>query len=103
MDLKNDIGISLASSALDDIPAPAQNAADIVALVKDSGYVAGYKLSDGRIVNKEEGIQLAKNGGINGVGIAHRKDTEYLKSLPDHSDGNNLSNLPSISAADVFH
>ena len=102
MKSNNDLGVSLAANALDDIPNPTSDAKDIVALVKDSGHVSGYKLSDGSIVNKEEGIQLAKAGGIKGVGIAHRRDTEYLKSLPDKDESNNLSNLPSISAGDTF-
>ena len=39
----------------------------------------------------------AKQGQIAGVGIAHRGDTEYLKSIPDGSENNNLGNLPSVS------
>lgn len=34
---------------------------------------------------------------IAGVGIAHRGDTEYLKSIPDGGENNNLDNLPSVS------
>ena len=44
---------------------------------------------------------MAKAGEIKGVGVAHRKDSEYLKSLPDGSEGNNLGNLPSISASEA--
>ena len=44
---------------------------------------------------------MAKNGEIKGVGIAHRNDSEYLKSLPDGDEGNNLSNLPSVSQGRV--
>ena len=40
---------------------------------------------------------MAKQGQIAGVGIAHRGDTEYLKSIPDGTENNNLGNLPSIS------
>ena len=40
---------------------------------------------------------MAKQGQIAGVGIAHRGDTEYLKSIPDDSENNNLGNLPSVS------
>ncbi len=40
---------------------------------------------------------MAKGGEIKGVGVAHRGDTEYLKSIPDSSDSNNLGNLPSVS------
>jgi len=31
------------------------------------------------------------------VGVAHRKDNEYLKSLPDGTEKNNLGNLPAVS------
>ena len=40
---------------------------------------------------------MAKEGDIRGVGVAHRGDTEYLKSIPDGSDNNNLGNLPSVT------
>ncbi|MBE5960507.1 MAG: DUF3892 domain-containing protein [Lachnospiraceae bacterium] len=89
---------SLPMQALDDIPAPNTNAKDITGLVKDSGTVTGYQLSDGQIVSKEEGIELARSGGIKDVGIAHRNGKEYLKSLPDGTENNNLSHLPTISA-----
>lgn len=87
---------ALAKSALDEIPTPNNNASDIVGLVKHSGKVTGYQLSDGNIVSKEEGVQLAKDGQIRGVGVAHRGDTEYLKSIPDETEGNNLSHLPTV-------
>lgn len=93
-DLLND---ALARNTLDDIPTPKSDAREIVGLVKNSGRVTGYQLSDGSTVSKQEGVDLAKEGGIRGVGIAHRKDTEYLKSLPDGTENNNLNNLPSIS------
>ena len=40
---------------------------------------------------------MAKLGQVAGVGIAHRGDTEYLKTIPDDSENNNLGNLPSVS------
>lgn len=91
------IGSELAMNALDDIPKAKSDAKDIVGLVKNSGRITGYQLSDGTTVSKENGVEMAKNGEIKGVGIAHRKGSEYLKSLPDGEEGNNLSNLPSIS------
>lgn len=91
------LGSELAVNALDDIPTPKSDAKDIVGLVKTSGRVTGYQLSDGSTLSKEEGVALAKKGGIKGVGIAHRKGNEYLKSIPDGTEGNNLSNLPSVS------
>lgn len=96
--LKNNMDMSkLPMMALEDIPVPQPDAKEIVALVKKSGKVSGYQLSDGRVLAKEEGVNLARQGGIAGVGIASRNGNEYLKSLPDGSENNNLSNLPSIS------
>lgn len=91
------LGTELARNALDEIPEAKSDAKDIVGLVKSSGRVTGYQLSDGSTVSKEDGVEMAKNGDIKGVGIAHRKDSEYLKSLPDGEEGNNLNNLPSVS------
>lgn len=88
---------SLPMSALDDIPKPNADAKDIVGLVKDGSSVTGYQLSDGNIVSKEEGVSKAKAGEIKGVGVAHRNGKEYLKSLPDGTENNNLSHLPTVS------
>ncbi len=82
--------------AMDEIPEPSQNAVTITGLVKKSGRVRGYQLSDDRIVSREEGVSLAKSGEIRGVGIAHNGDTEYLKSIPDEKEDNNLSSLPTV-------
>ena len=94
---KKDLGAQLAYAALDDVPSPKPDAKEIVGLVKTSGRITGYQLSDGSTVSKEEGVAMAKAGDIQGVGVAHRKDSEYLKSLPDGSENNNLGNLPSVS------
>lgn len=94
---KKDMGAQLAYAALDEVPEPKSDAKEIVGLVKSSGRITGYQLSDGSTVSKEEGVSMAKAGEIQGVGVAHRKDSEYLKSLPDGSEDNNLGNLPSIS------
>ena len=88
---------SLAYAPLDDIPTPKADAKEIVGLVKSGGKVSGYQLSDGSNISKEEGVAMVKNGEIQGVAVAHRKDTEYLKSLPDGTENNNLANLPSVS------
>lgn len=88
---------ALAKNTLDEIPQPKSDAREIVGLVKHSGRVEGYQLSDGSTVTKEEGVQMARSGDIRGVGVAHRGDTEYLKSVPDGSEGNNLGSLPSVS------
>ncbi len=88
---------ALPMNALSEIPEPKQDAKTIVGLTKESGRVSGYKLSDNRIVSKQEGVELARQGEIAGVGISQRKGNEYLKSLPDQSDGNNLTNLPTVT------
>lgn len=90
-------GQELVKQTLDQIPQPSTNAKHIVGLVKESGRITGYQLSDNSIVEKQQAVDMAKQGQIAGVGIAHRGDTEYLKSIPDGSENNNLSNLPSIS------
>lgn len=86
----------LAMNTLHEIPAPREGAKRIVALVKENGLVTGYQLSDGNAVSKEKGVDLAKQGQIEGVGISSRNGREYLKSLPDQNDANNLSSLPTI-------
>ena len=95
---KKDLGHQLAYAALDEVPTPKADAKEIVGLVKSSGRITGYQLSDGETVSKEEGVAMAKAGDIQGVGVAHRKASEYLKSLPDGSENNNLGTLPSVSA-----
>lgn len=87
---------SLPFLALDEVPTPNKDAENIVALQKEGGRVTGYKLSGGKVISKEEGVSLAKKGKIKGVAIATNKGTQYLKSIPDNKEGNNLGNLPSI-------
>ena len=91
MNQKDNFKSTLAMAALDEIPQPSENAKEIVGLVKAQGKVTGYKLSDGQMVSKSEGA-----GDIQGVGVAHRGDTEYLKALPDGKETNNLSSLPTV-------
>ena len=90
-------GQKLAKQTIDHIPQPSANAKRIVGLVKEGGRITGYQLSDNSIVEKQQAVNMAKQGQIAGVGIAHRGDTEYLKSIPDGSENNNLGNLPSVS------
>ena len=88
---------SLTMNALNEIPTPRTDAQDITALVKDGGQVTGYQLSDGSILDKPEAVALTKEGGIAGVGVSNRNGNEYLKSLPDDTENNNLGNLPTVS------
>ncbi len=92
MDKQNNV-----KNTLDQIPQTNKNSKSITGLVKESGKITGYQLSDNTVVSKQEGVNLAKQGQIAGVGIAHRGDTEYLKAIPNGSENDNLGNLPSIS------
>ena len=87
----------LVKQTLDQIPQARANAKKIVGLVKEGGRVTSYQLSDNSFVEKQQAVSMAKQGQIAGVGIAHRGDTEYLKSIPDGTENNNLGNLPSVS------
>ena len=84
-------------NTLDNIPVANKNAKEIIGLIKESGKITGYKLSDQSCVSKTDAVTMAKSGEIKNVGIAHRGSTEYLKSIPDGSENNNLGNLPSYS------
>lgn len=80
-----------------EVPTPNSDAESIKALIKKSGEVVGYELSNGERVSKEEGVQMAKNGQISGVGVGvSKKGEEYLRSLPNQSENNNLSSLPTV-------
>ena len=87
----------LVKNTLDQIPQPHSDAKRVVGLVKEGSRITGYQLSDNSIVEKQQAVDMAKEGRIAGVGIAHRGDTEYLKSIPDGTENNNLGNLPSVS------
>lgn len=88
---------NLVKNTLDQIPRANSNAKRIVGLVKEGGRITGYKLSDETFVSKPDAVSMAKQGQIAGVGIAHRGDTEYLKSIPNGSENDNPGNLPSVS------
>lgn len=84
----------------DDLASEAQVNAEkkaIKAVMKHSGEITGYELSDGEQVTKERGVELAKAGAISGVSVStSRKGEEYLRSLRDDDESNNLNSLPVI-------
>jgi len=80
-----------------EIPSAGPGALVIQALVKEGGRVTGYQLSNGQILDKDAAVHLARQGGIAGVGISEREGSEYLKSIPDSTEGNNLGNLPTAT------
>lgn len=87
----------LVKNTLDEIPEANPDAKRIVGLVKHGGKVTGYQLSDKSIVKKPQAVQMAKQGEIAGVGVAHRGDNEYLKSIPNDQENDNLGNLPTVT------
>ena len=89
-------GQELVKQTLDQIPQAQANAKRIVGLVKEGGRITGHHLSDNSIVEKQRAVSMAKQGQIAGVGIAHRRNTEYLKSIPDGNENNNHGNLPAV-------
>ncbi|QAT48499.1 DUF3892 domain-containing protein [Caproiciproducens sp. NJN-50] len=78
-------------------PDPKADALSITGLVKSSGKITGYQLSDGRKITREEGVRMTRENQIRGVAVAVKKGTEYLRSLPDGSEDNNLGSLPTVS------
>ncbi len=88
---------NMPTQTFSELPKAKSNAERIVGLVKESGTVTGYKLSNGDIVKKYEAVEMAREGGIIGVGIATNSGNEYLRSLPDETEDNNLSNLPTVT------
>lgn len=87
----------LVKNTLDQIPMAKENAKHIIGLVKEGSRITGYQLSDKTIVSKQNAVNMAKQGQIADVGIVHRGDTEYLKSIPNGSENDNLGNLPAVS------
>ena len=80
-----------------EVPTPNNNAQSITAVVKKSGEIVGYELSNGEMISKEQGVQMAKEGQIKGVAVGvSKKGEEYLRSLPDQNENNNLSSLPTV-------
>ena len=98
MDNRNDNMIGRLPKNINKVVSPANNnAQSIKALIKESGEIVGYELSNGERISKEEGVKMAKDGQISGVGVSvSKKGEEYLRSLPDEDENNNLSSLPTI-------
>lgn len=69
----------------------------IKAVIKHSGEITGYELSNGEKITKERGVDLAKAGLISGVSVStSRKGEEYLRSRRDDDESNNLNSLPVV-------
>ena len=97
MNLNTNNTSALPMMSMKEVPTPNPGAPSVTALVKESGKITGYQLSNGQTLAKDAAVALAKQGGISGVGISERYGKEYLKSLPDGAENNNLSSLPTVS------
>jgi hypothetical protein len=49
-----------------------------------------YKLTDGRVVTREEAVQMHKDGQLQDYHIYPRHDVEYLRDNPDPSIEDNI-------------
>lgn len=76
-----------------------ENAEQITKLIKSGGEVVGYELESGIHVSVQQAIDMAKHNQLKHVGVSTSKDgSEYIRSLADGDESNNLGNLPSITA-----
>ena len=55
---------NLVKNTLDQIPQADSNAKRIAGLVKEGGRITGYQLSDNSIVEKQQAVDMAKQGQI---------------------------------------
>ncbi len=65
-------------------PVPNKDAKTIMKLIRTNGKISGYQLSDGTVLSKADGVAIASRNG-----------SEYLRSIPDGKESNNLGDLPS--------
>lgn len=79
---------------------PIEERASIVAVKKDDhGIITDFKLNDGRVLSKEQAVEVAKTEGIRGVnvGVTRGKDkTEMLRANPTNDVEKALHNLPTF-------
>lgn len=62
----------------------------------EKGANTHYRLSDGRIVTREEAVQMCKNGLFPDYHIFPLNGVEYLRDNPDTNPADNIDNQPLI-------
>ncbi len=66
----------------------------IVAVHKEDGTITQYKTDDGKVLTKDEAVDMADKGQLNGVSSFQTRDGGFAirsdRGQPDHS----LDNLP---------
>lgn len=75
----------------------------IVGIVKDDkGEISAYKMENNEIIQKQNAVNMARRGEIEGVMVGVSKvGEEYLRSMPDGDMSNNLDSLPVVNANEV--
>lgn len=77
------------------------NAQAITKRIKKDSEVVGYELENGEHITVKQAIEMAKSNQLQHVGVSISKDgSEYIRSLADGDESNNLGNLPCIIADD---
>lgn len=62
----------------------------------ENGANTHYRLSDGRIVTREEAVRMCRNGELPGYNIIEVNGVEYLRDNPDTREEDNIDNQPLI-------
>lgn len=62
----------------------------------EKGANTHYRLSDGRIITREEGVRMCKNDLLPDYHIYERESVEYLRDNPDTSEADNIDKQPLI-------
>lgn len=65
----------------------------------DNGIITDFKLSDGRILSKNEAVNFAKVYGISGVNVTKtrgKNPVEILRANPTNDPTKALKNLPNF-------
>ncbi|WP_297637110.1 DUF3892 domain-containing protein [uncultured Clostridium sp.] len=64
-------------------------------VMEKQGKIAGYELSNGKVVDVQEAVQMANDGKLSGVIVSTMPNgKDCLRSAKDGNPKNNLSNLP---------
>ena len=61
-----------------------------------NGANTHYKLSDGKIVTREEAVKMCKDGLLPNYHIYERDGVEYLRDNPDTREEDNIDSQPLI-------
>lgn len=69
----------------------------IVAVHKEDGKITKYKLDNGKLVNKDEAINLVQNGSIEQCHIGNSKNNEpFVVTDRDKEGENKITNLDDL-------